>query len=538
MTQQIVSAYEFGPFRLVPSERHLLRDGQSVPLPPKAFDTLLILVQQSGHVLKKDELIQLVWPDAFVEDSNLNHYVSLLRRTLSPASSGDGYIETVRRYGFRFTADVREIIDEAGAVLVHRHTRTHVVFKEETHEEGKHSLIERSVADADEKTEASVPDGTHNAVTRSSERVGASQAGNRLRVSALIILIVGSGMGAAYFVYIGSTHSAAARTASASGVSPRRSAIENPAAREAYLKGRALWNKRTPADMRQAVKYFRDAAKADPNYAPAYAGMADAYLLGGVPDDETEYSAKDLARKALALDDTLAEAHASLAYYLSAVDWNWPEAEAEFRRAIELNPNYATAHHWYAYHLASVGRLDEALTEIKRAQEIDPDSLIIKTDVGHIFYLSQHNIFALAQFGKVLALDPNFADAHLRLGQAYLQKDMFDAALAEFQKASALGKDVKGWQAYAYAVSGQRDQTQQILHELKEGERKGELRAETAIARIHAALGEQDQAYAWLQQACKQRDGELALVKIDPTFDSLHSDPRFVELLQRMGLPY
>lgn len=537
MTQQIVSAYEFGPFRLVPAERQLLHDGRPVALPPKAFDTLLILVQQSGHVLKKDELIQRVWPDAFVEDSNLNHYVSLLRRILSPANNGDGYIETVRRYGFRFTAEVREITDEASAVLVHRHTRTHVVFREETHEEGKHSLTEGSAVDADGKTRAASENATYNTVTLASERHTVSSARSRLLVSALITLIVGGGLGAAYFGYLGPAHSAGAKTASASGMAPRRGATENPAAREAYLQGRSFWNKRTAADMRQAVKYFRDAVKADPNFAPAYAGMADAYLLGGVPDDETEYSAKDLARKALALDDTLAEAHASLAYYLSAVDWNWTEAEVEFRRAVELNPNYATAHHWYAYHLASVGRLDEALTEIKHAQDLDPDSLSIKTDVGHIFYLGQHNIYASAQFVKVLALEPNFADAHFRLGQAFLQKDMFGAALAEFQKAGALGKDVKGWLAYTYAVSGRRDKTQPILHELKEGVRKGELRAETAIARIHAALGEPDEAFAWLQQAWQQRDGELALVKIDPTFESLHSDPRFVELLRRMSLP-
>jgi DNA-binding winged helix-turn-helix (wHTH) protein/tetratricopeptide (TPR) repeat protein len=537
MTQQIVSAYEFGPFRLVPAERQLLRDGRPIALPPKAFDTLLILVQQSGHVLKKDELIQLVWPDAFVEDSNLNHYVSLLRRTLSPAINGEAYIETVRRFGFRFTAEVREITDEASAVLVHRHTRTHVVFKEETHEEGKHSLIERSVAEADGRTQATPYDRTHNAATRASAPHTMSRARSRLLVSVLIIVIVGGGLGAAYFGYIRPAHSATGKTASPSGRSPRRVATENPAAREAYLQGRSFWNKRTPADMRQAVKYFRDAVKADPNYAPAYAGMADAYLLGGVPDDETQYSAKDLARKALALDDSLAEAHASLAYYLSAVDWNWAEAEAEFLRAIELNPNYATAHHWYAYHLASVGRLDEALTEIKRAQEIDQDSLIIKTDVGHVFYLGQNNIYALAQFEKVIERDPNFADAHLRLGQAYLQKDMFDEALAEFKKAEALGKDVRGWLAYTYAVSGQRDKTEQLLHELKEGVRKGELRAETAIARVHAALGEQDQAFAWLQQACERRDGELALLKTDPTFKHLHSDPRFAELVRRMGLP-
>src|ERR1700676_638486 len=165
MSEQVVSAYEFGSFRLVPSERQLLREGQPVALPPKAFDTLMILVQHGGHVLKKEELLKMIWPEAFVEESNLIHYISLLRKTLSQGNNGGEYIETVRRYGYRFAADVREMNAQAPAVLLHKHTRTHVVLRKETHEAGRHVLLEGSLADAAREPQATQYHGTSNAVT-------------------------------------------------------------------------------------------------------------------------------------------------------------------------------------------------------------------------------------------------------------------------------------------------------------------------------------------------------------------------------------
>ena len=501
-------SYEFDSFRLIPAERQLLRDDTPISLPAKAFDTLLILVENNGHALKKDDLIRRVWPDSFVEESNLNHNISVLRKALSNGNNGDSYVETVRGYGFRFKADVRRQSEDELSVLVHKRMRTQVVFREEeTHRQKSTTVTERPAL---------------------SRRVGT--------ISVLVLFGLALGISGTYFGYLklGASRGAKSSVAPAA-IGPKS---ENPAAREAYLKGRYFWNKRTHDDILKAEREFQTALSIDPNFARAYAGLADCLLLGGAipafPD-----SAKDLALKALSMDDSIAEAHTSLAYYLSAVDWKWDEAEVEFQRAISLDPNYATARHWHAYNLASLGRTDEAVSEIKKAESIDPVSVIIKTDVGHMLYLAGRFDEAIAQYLKALEINPDFRVARWRLGEACLQVGRYDEGISELQKAISLDSvkqsGIEVWIACAHAAANRRGQALEILNRLKP---EAELRRHTFyMALMYAALGDKDSAFVWLEKSLQFREGTLALLKVEPMLKTLRSDARFQDLLRRMNLP-
>jgi DNA-binding winged helix-turn-helix (wHTH) protein/tetratricopeptide (TPR) repeat protein len=516
MNEQLSHIYEFDSFRLVPAERQLLRDGQPVALPPKAFDTLVVLVRNSGRVLKKDDLIKQVWPDSFVEESNLNHYISVLRKTLSDGANGDGYVETVRGYGFRFNADVRAVSQDSSSHLVHRHTRTQVVFKEEE------SQSLRTVSSRQTET-----------VGRRQTAVGRKPA----MIFATSCLIIGA-VAAAYFGYVRPAHLRAAKAASGEALPVRRKTAENPAAREAYLKGRYYWRKRTADDIWRAAHEFKRALEIDSNYAPAYVGMADCLLMGGAANPAITESPKTLALKALAIDGNLAEAHATLAYYQSAIEWDWSGAEREFQRAISLDPGYVTAHHWHAYNLASLGRMDEALSEISRARDLDPVSVNISTDVGEMLYFAGRYDEAITQYLKALALDPGFRLAHVRLSEAYTQTGKHEEAAAELKEVIRLDpsreSEMDSWLAFAAALNGRREEALKILNHLKMDLEFHSHAKE--IASIYSGLGDKDSAFAWLEKALNAHEPGAALVKVDPMLKSLHSDPRFEELLRRVNL--
>jgi len=509
MNEQNNTSYEFDSFRLVPAERQLLRDDLPIALPPKAFDTLVVLVQNSGRVLKKDVLLKQVWPDSFVEESNLNHYISVLRKTLSNGDNGDAYVETVRGYGFRFNGDVRAINqEESSARLVHKHTRTHVVFKEEERESLR---------------------------TVSSRQTAVGR--NPAMIFATSCLIIGA-VAAAYFGYVRPAQLRAAKAASGEALPVRRKTAENSSAREAYLKGRYYWNKRTADDIWKAEHEFGRALEIDPNYAPAYVGMADCLLLGGGGNPAITESPKTLALKALAIDDNLAEAHATLAYYQSAIEWDWSGAELEFQRAISLAPDYVTARHWHAYNLASLGRMDEALSEIRRARELDPVSVNISTDVGQILYFAERYDEAISQYLKALALDPGFRVAHVRLSEAYTQTGKHEEAAAELKEVIRLDpsreSEMDIWLAFAAALNGRREEALKILNRLK---MDLEFHSHaTEIASIYAGLGDKGSAFTWLEKALNAHEPGAALVKVDPMLKSLRSDPRFEELLRRVNL--
>ncbi len=318
--------------------------------------------------------------------------------------------------------------------------------------------------------------------------------------------------------------------------------VVNPEAYESYLKGRYFWNKRTADGLKAALAYFNQAIEEDPKYAQAYSGLADTYALLGdwqyavMTPKEAFPKAKAAAIKALELDSTLGEAHNSLAFVQDGFDWDFDSAGKEFQRAIELNPGYATAHHWYAWHLGLLGRFDEAIAEMKKAQNLDPLSLIINADLAELLVLAHHYDESIAQSRKTVEMDPNFAFAHNQLAQAYLQEHIYDEAVTELKKAVQLSGDSPTCianLARAYVASGRRSEAEKLLGDLKKRSNAAYSNA-PEIAIVYVSLGDTDQAMNWLEKGYEERFNPGVLLR--PGFDPLRSDSRFQNLLRRIGL--
>jgi eukaryotic-like serine/threonine-protein kinase len=318
---------------------------------------------------------------------------------------------------------------------------------------------------------------------------------------------------------------------------------ENSEAYQLYLKGRYFWNKRSVESLTKGVEYFRQAVEKDPNYAPAYAGLADSYIILGnyrcLSPEEAHTRARDAAANALEIDEELAEAHAALAHVRQRYDWDWPGAEREFKRAVDLNPSYAPAHQWYAIYLSSVGRHDEAIDEIKLAQRLDPLSLIINSGAGWIFYMARRQDQAIEQCLRTLDLDPNFVSARVCLGQSYVQKGMYKEAIAELQKARLLAENpiVTSVLGYAYAASGQREEARKALDDSNGLSKWRRYTSSYDRAIVYAGLGDRDKAFELLQRAYEDRDSYMIWLKVEPILDKLRSDPRFADLERRVGIP-
>lgn len=312
---------------------------------------------------------------------------------------------------------------------------------------------------------------------------------------------------------------------------------ENWEAHRAYLKGRYFWNKRTNDGYAKARTYFEEAIAIDPKYAAAYAGLSDVYQFTGynlVSQQEFSAQARAAARKAITLDETLAEPHASLGLLAMNHDWDWPAAEREFKQAIALNPNYATAHHWYAEYLVAVGRSAEALAEIRRARELDPLSLIINTETGKILYYARHYDAAIEQLRETLKMDPEYEQAHIWLGSVYATTGHFDEAIAEFERTGGNSWS-KGWLGYVYGKAGRRAEAEKILTQLRESENQRPIEPHV-LACLYLGLGEKDQAFAALEKEWEMHSVGMTSLKVNPWYDSLRSDPRFNDLLRRTNL--
>ena len=320
-----------------------------------------------------------------------------------------------------------------------------------------------------------------------------------------------------------------------------KSSTANPEAYQDYLKGRYWWNKRTEEGLNKGIEYFQQSIAKDPTYALAYAGLADCYNSlasngGFVAPAEAYPKAKDAALKALELDDNLAEAHASLAYNKTYYDWDWPGAEKESQRAIELNPGYATAHYVYSMSLFRTGQFGEGIAEAKKAVELDPLSLINDRNLGNAFYMARQYDQAIEQERKTIELDPNFISAHEWLGNAYIRKSMYSEGIAELQKELAIssGNPVPlSWLGYAYAVSGKRGEAQKVLDRLNDLSKQRYVAA-VDMARVYVGLGAKEKAFEWLEKGYTDRS--IGALKVDPAYDPLRSDPRFTDLLRRMNL--
>jgi TolB-like protein/DNA-binding winged helix-turn-helix (wHTH) protein/tetratricopeptide (TPR) repeat protein len=313
-----------------------------------------------------------------------------------------------------------------------------------------------------------------------------------------------------------------------------------------YMKGRYFWVRRTEESVNRAISYFQQTIEKDQNYAAAYSGLADCYSslgfsfdIGSLPPQEAQPKAIAEANKALQLDDSLAEAHNSLAYTKLNYDWDWTGSEEQFRRSLKLNPNYANAHHWYAHLLLSAGRFDEALAESNRALELDQLSPIMNVHLGWHYYFTRQYDRALEQLNKTLELDPNYGLAYWYRGLAYEQKHMYPEALREMTHGKELLKGnivIESDIARLYAVSGNRAQAETVIADLKRLSRRKYVNS-FEIAIIYVGLGQKDEAFGWLEKAYRERSDLLVYLKVDPRLDSIRADTRFVDLVRRVGIP-
>jgi TolB-like protein/DNA-binding winged helix-turn-helix (wHTH) protein/Tfp pilus assembly protein PilF len=653
MSKQTQGLYEFGPFRLDAGERQLLRDGQPQPLPPKAFATLLALVERSGRLVEKEELVQTLWPDTVVEDANLNHHIWVLRKALG---EGQQYIETVPKHGFRFTAAVRRLPDASADVVLEKHTLTRIVAEVETsHETESVPLSPTPVSLVAQKEKPKrmgrsyalavglvclLVTGTSVLLYRpwAARRMEtrAAEATSRQLPRSIAVLpfksigvadeneYLGLGMSDALITRLGNSRQLVVRPTSAvrqytdpnqdSAAIGRQQGVEavldgsiqrdgdrlrvtvqlinvadgatlwtaqfdehftdiftvqdsiservacdlitricgkgdaqfarqqkiNIEAYQAYLKGRYFWNKRAAEGYQKAVEYFSQAIEKDPAYARAYAGLGDAILFRGGNSlkerDEALAKGRAALRKAIEIDETLAEPHATLGLLAMNIEHDWAEAEKEYRRAIELNPNYATAHHWYGEFLAYLGRFDEGLLEVKRAQELDPLSLIISTDLGSVYYQARQYDRAVEQLRRTLEMDPSFIIAHQWLGLAYSAQGLHEEAIKEFQQIKEIANDQMqlSMLAYVHGMAGHRDEAQKAL------KRMALLSKQTYVfpssfLRAYIGLGDKEAAFKWMEQTFAERDVGVLALKVSPMLDSLRSDPRYASFLRRAG---
>jgi TolB-like protein/DNA-binding winged helix-turn-helix (wHTH) protein len=623
--------FTFGPFLLDAGDLVLRRGAAEIPLTRKAVETLLVLVENAGHVMGKETLLERVWPGTFVNESTLAQNIMTLRKALGKQPSGGDYIGTVPKRGYRFEAAVTESTSAGPAAWTaglapepRRATRgasfsqhaifytvltiavvmaISVVFLVRSRALPAAANIApmkiRSIAVlsltnlSGDPAQDYLADGISEAITtdlakfhslRVVSRTSAMQYNGRkkplpeiareLHVDAIV---EGGMMRSGAHVRVTAQLTRAANDEQIWAESYEREvrdllSLQNdvardiaehvqaqittqdsqrlstarpldPRAHEEYLKGRFFWNKRTENGYMDAIDHFLRAVQIDPQYPEPYAGLADTYALLGslggasIPRREAMNNARSIARKALELDPTMAEAHTSLAFVLMHYDWDFAAAEREYLRAIDLNPNYATAHQWYAINLAATDRMDAALAELRHAQELDPLSLIIGADIGELLGLAHRYEEASAQLQNTMKMDPNFLLAHYNLVDIYNYQHKFAEAAAQAHKALELAPGslwAQGLLGVTYALSGQRDKARNTMASIQHSPHAKEAAIYVAI--IATALGDKDTAFHWLQVARDERSGSLILAKVDPYWNPLRSDPRFVRLLHDVGL--
>ncbi|MBV9074583.1 MAG: tetratricopeptide repeat protein, partial [Acidobacteria bacterium] len=527
----------FGPYKLDAAERLLLRNGQPVSLTPKLFETLLILVQNAGHLVAHDELIRGVWKDTIVEEGNLAHNISVLRKLLGNDSSRIAYIETVARHGYRFTAAVKAStrpapVQSGSRPRIRRAIQSLAVLPllnlsgdpaQEYFIDGMTDALITGLAQVlpirvISRTSIMQYKGHGKPLAEIGEELGVDaivegsvlRAGKRVRITVQLLHAASDcHMWAANYERELSNvltlqrelSEAIAREISSRLKKRRRDVVRNvpTLAYDAYLRGRYHLNVRTEDGLKNSLELFKEAIRKDPGYALAYSGLADAYALlamrrlGGINFREAIRDAQKAANRAVELDETLAEAHLSSAIVKFQFEWDWKNAERDFRRAIRLNPNAASSHHRYAMYLATMSRMTEAMHEIDVAAELDPLSPIVATAKGRLLHFQRRYDQAIEHHRKALAIDPGFVEAHFNLGMVYEQKEMFDEAISEFRKAMRISGRAAFWWAglgHAYALAGKTEAARRILKRLQgKAANTGEVSA-FDLSWVYLGLGE------------------------------------------------
>jgi TolB-like protein/Flp pilus assembly protein TadD len=576
----------FGPFQLDPSERLFLRGDREIHLASKLFDTLLFLVQNAGRLVEKEALMRSVWRETFVEESSLTHSVSVLRKLLNDGREGNRYIETVPRHGYRFVAPV-ELYERAirGQADSGRQTlHSLAVLPLVSLSRGKnqdyfaHGMTEALITELAQITPLRVISRT-SVMAYANARKPLPQIAKELNVEGIVEgTVLRSGRRVRVTAQL--LHGPSDRHLWASSYErdlrdvlilqkelaesianeicgqlktpPRRerksASRYSVGAYDAYLKGRYCWNQRTEEGLNKSIEFYRQALSKDSRYALAYAGLADSYALlgsrrlGGIVPSQAMFKAQEAAKKALGLDETLAEAHLSLAFVKFQFEWDWAGAEKEFCRAIDLSPNSATSHYRNGMYLATMSRMSEAMSELNRARELDPLSPIVLTAQGRLLHFQRRYDDAIEWHRKALAISPNFVEAHFNLGMVYEQKSMFPEAISQFGKVSRIaGTRASFWSAglgHAYGLAGMSKQARNILKQLLEVTSPLSPISPFDIAWVDLGLGEKDAALTWMDTAFAERCTPLVYQDIEPALDPLRSDPRFQNLLQRMKLSH
>ena len=484
--------YEFGGFALESGRRVLRRgSGEPIVLTAKVLDTLFYLVEHRGETLDKDTLLRAIWPELVVEENNLTQNISTLRQALGEARGENRFIATVPRKGYRFVAEVA-VRDEA--------------------------------APSPER-DAAMPSPPPAAASIAKSKRGLWMAG----VLVLVLIMAG-----AWLLRRGETPGAQ--------TTPLTAAVGGTRDNAAYLlynQGRYALSRSNEASLQLAIGYFEQAIARDPRFALAHSRMADGYATLGIwglraPAD-TFPRARDSVLKALKLEPRLATAYVTRAVIKLQYDRDSEGAEADLNRAIELDPTLSEAHLTRGVLYSMRGELDRGLAEIRRAQELEPLLTLPKTRAGAMYFFAHRYADAEKQLKESLALDDNFAIAHRSLGRVYLQTGRYDLALAEFAKAPAISPGSYADLANVYALSGRRAEAQAELARVL---KLSEVRYVSAqdIAAIYAGLGDADNTVMWLDKALEQRTPTLAFVAQNPIFDSLHKDPRFVDIVERIGI--
>ena len=648
--------YEFGPFQIDKVNHVLLRDGETLPLKPKAFDTLLLLIENRGRVLDKDEMLSRLWPDTVVEESNLSQNVYLLRKALGDESGGEAYIETMPKRGYRFVVSVNEVEDPGGAKPLPNESSP---LRSAGEEIDQHDIAHRDVVEVEQAVEKNPSPATRTEKQTSSWKLGAMALTGFLLVSGLVLAsyvwiknksksiesgaptksiailpfkslgtdpsddylglaitdtlitrlsnvrqikvrptsavrkyarpdldvlaagreqnvdfvlegstqrsgatirvtlrLVNVQEGDPVWSFIGDEQSAnllamqdsiseqIARALIPTLTGEQRNLLakhytENAEAHELYMRGRYLSSTGAEVEKnRKAIEFFNRALEKDPKFALAYSALADTYIVlaANVRPSEVMPKAKDAAVKALALDDALPEAHVSLGQVKAYYEWQWLAAEEEFKRALQLNPNSADAHREYGFYLTAMGRNNEAIAETKQGQELgDPFSF------GVLFALAGARQYeqVIEEGQKNVKLEPNSPYTHFWMGVAYNEKGMHEEAIAALEKAVDLSRGntiMEAQLGHAYAVAGRKHEAESVLSELKELANQRYV-SPYDIALIYVGLGDRDQAFSWLEKAYAEHARRLWALKVNPAWDRLRPDPRFTNLLHRIGLP-
>jgi DNA-binding winged helix-turn-helix (wHTH) protein len=575
MSDAELPIYEFGDYRLDAGKLLLSRGGRHVPLTPKVFDTLLLLVKRKGEVLEKEELLRAIWPDTIVEENNLNQNISTLRRVLGESRGENRYIATVPGRGYRFISEVQTL--SRRSMGPPEHVRIGVLPFENIgagldREYLADGLTEETIASLGQidpqhlSTIGRTSVMSYKRTTKSLAEIGREldatylvesslrAEGDRLRITSKLIRVRDQLQiwSASYDSEPGSMLALQRELSQAIAEQIRltlaperllalgRRQTQNAAAYDLYLHGRHFWQQLSPPTTKKAIEYFTHATDLDPNYALAWSGLSDTYSSGPVNGDAPPQMfwprAREATARALSAEPDLAEVQTSLGNLKFWLDWEWPAAEIAYRKAIDLDPSYPLAHRMLGVLLSHMSRHEEAQAAIRRARELDPLYVMHQSLSSQIAFAAR-NYPAAVQFARqAIVVDPDFWIGQLHLAQVFVELGEMEQALAALNNSGKLvvNSKVIALRGYVFAKMGRTEEAQNVLTTLLSISQERYV-PPYAMAIVHAGLSQFDLALQWLERCYEARDVHVIFLTIDPKWDPLRADRRFSTLLQRCG---